>query len=205
MIDTLTTWGMLNSRPVVTPGEVTTVPLLEEDNPDPYDILRAQRIAGSLIWLSTRTRLDIVYAQSGISSMATKAPKTALAEGMRVLRYLSGTRTVGLQFTKCKDCQDVIAYTDANFAVERSQTGAVVKFGTNIITWRSMKQTEVSHSTAESEVQAVATTEVLADYVKALRESIGLATLVIKMRCYNAAAIVLSKGERLLGDKIGNE
>ena len=34
-----------------------------------------------------------------------------------------------------------------------------------------MKQTEVSLSSAESEVQALASTEVLADYIKILRES----------------------------------
>ena len=32
IIDTLKQWDMLNSRPAVTPGEVTTAPLLEEEN-----------------------------------------------------------------------------------------------------------------------------------------------------------------------------
>ena len=58
-----------------------------------------------------------------------------------------------------------------------------------------MKQTMVSRSTTDSEVQAVATTEILADYVKALRESVCLPTPVIRMKCDNAAAIILSKGE----------
>ena len=193
--DTIKLWNMENSRPAVTPGEVTTVPLPEEENPLPHDVLQAQKIAGALIWLSTRTRPDIVYAQSRISSMATKAPKKALEEGLRVLRYLRGTAAVGLQFKRCDNSQDVIAYTDANFAVSRSQTGSFIKLGTNPITWRSVKQTMVSRSTTDSEIQAVATTEILADYVKALRESVCLPTPVIKMKCDNAAAIILSKGE----------
>ena len=61
------------------------------------------------------------------------------------------------------------AYTDANFSAKRSQTGAVVKLGDNLVAWRSMKQSEVSMSSAESEVQALASTEVVADYIKTKR------------------------------------
>ena len=114
---------------------------------------------------------------------------------MRVLRYLNGTKHVGLQFKACNNHQEVIAYTDANFSAKRSQTGAVVKLGLNVVAWRSMKQTEVSVSSAESEVQALASTEVLADYIKTLRESLCLPTPVIELKCDNTAAIVLATGE----------
>ena len=101
----LNTWEMSDCRPVMVPGMPTKVELPQEIEtevePDPEDVHRAQRLAGSLIWLSTRTRPDITYAQSRISSMATKAPKTALMEGMRVLRYLQGTKNVGLCFKPC--------------------------------------------------------------------------------------------------------
>ena len=161
--DVLNTWEMSDCRPVMVPGMPTTVELPEEKEPDPDDVHRAQKLAGSLIWLSTRTRPDITYAQSRISSMTTKAPNTALMEGMRVLRYLQGTKHVGLRFRPCNNYHEVIAYTDSNFSVKRSQTGSGVKLGTNVVAWRSMKQTEVSTSSAESEVQAVATTGRLAD------------------------------------------
>ena len=62
---------------------------------------------------------------------------------------------------------DVIGYTDANHAPKRSQSGAVTKLGE-----RSMKQSEVSLSSAENEVQALSMTGVLADYVMTLRESL---------------------------------
>ena len=79
--------------------------------------------------------------------------------------------------------------------MKRSQTGAVVKFGINVVAWRSMKQTEASLSTAESEVQALASTEVLAEYIRTLRESLCLPTPVIELKCDNTAAIVLVTGE----------
>ena len=101
-------------------------------------------------------------------------------EGVRVLRYLSGTKDLGLQFKPCSNHQNVVAFTDANFSAKRSQTGAVVKLGLNVVAWRSMKQTEVSVSSAESEVQALAGTEVLADFIKTLGESLCLPTPVIE-------------------------
>merc|ERR1711867_121277 len=124
--DTLKTWELSECRPLLTPGTPTKVQLPEEDEQDPEDVHRAQKIAGSLIWLSTRTRPDITYAQSRISSMMTKAPKAAVREAMSVLRYLKGTKDVGLVFKPCPNFGEVIAYTDANFSVKRSQTGAAL-------------------------------------------------------------------------------
>ena len=106
---------MTNCKPLVVPGQSTTVELPVEEDLDVDEILRAQKIAGSLIWLSTRTRPDITYAQSRISSMATKAPRRAFLEGMRVSRYLNGTKDLGLQFRPCKNHQSVIAFTGASF------------------------------------------------------------------------------------------
>ena len=71
----------------------------------------------------------------------------------------------------------------------------MIKLGVNGITWRSMKQNEVSLSSAESEVQALASTAVLAEYVRTLRESLCIPTPTIELRCDNIAAIVLATGE----------
>ena len=193
--DVLKTWEMSECKPSLLPGTPTTVELPVEEEQDPEDIHRAQKIAGSLIWLSTRTRPDITYAQSRISSMMTKAPKTAVQEAIRVLRYLQGTKHYVLSFKPCTNPGEVIAYTDANYAPTRSQTGIVIKLGTNVITWRSMKQSVTSLSSAESEVQALAMTGVLADFVSTLRESLCLTTSLVEIRCDNTAAIVLATGE----------
>ena len=84
--DVLKTWEMTDCKPILVPGIPTTVELPVEEVQDPEDVHRAQKIAGSLIWLSTRTRPDITYAQSRISSMMLKAPKPAVMEAIRVLR-----------------------------------------------------------------------------------------------------------------------
>ena len=114
--DVLKTWEMTDCKPSLLPGIPTTVELPVEEEKDPEDVHRAQKIAGSLIWLSTRTRPDITYAQSRISSMMTKAPKAAVQEAIRLLRYLQGTKHYALSFKSCPNPGNVIAYTDANHA-----------------------------------------------------------------------------------------
>ena len=127
--------------------------------------------------------------------MATKAPQRAVLEGLRVLRYLQGTRSLGLRFQACENNGDLIAYTDANFGATRSQAGTVIKLGLNTVAWRSAKQAKSVLNTAESEVYACACTTNMADYVKELRESLCLATPTMEIMCDNKAAIVLATGE----------
>ena len=194
--DLIKTWEMSGCRPLMTPGEPASTELPDEGTElDPNDVLRAQKMAGSLIWLSTRTRPDIAYVQSRISSMATKAPQRAIKEGLRALRYLQGTKSVGLRFEACENHNELIAYTDANFGANRSQSGTVIKLGSNTIAWRSAKQAKCVSNTAESEVYACACTTNIADYVKELRESLCLATPTMEIRCDNQAAIILATGE----------
>ena len=135
--DFLSTWEMSSCRSLSTPGEPVPLELPKEEDTKPDDVIRAQKMAGSLIWLSTRTRPDSSYAQTRISSVATKAPKRVAVEGFRLLRYLQGTKTIGLHFRKCINHDEVIAYADANFAIERSQSGSVVQLGLSSIAWRS--------------------------------------------------------------------
>ena len=127
--------------------------------------------------------------------MATKAPQRAVIEGIRVLRYLQGTKSLGLCFRACENNGDMIAYTDANFGVKRSQSGTVIKLGSNTVAWRSAKQPKSVLNTAESEVHACACTSNIAEYVKELRESLCLPTPNVEIRCDNEATIVLATGE----------
>ena len=127
--------------------------------------------------------------------MATKAPQRAVIEGLRLLRYLQGTKSLTLKFRACEDHGDMIAYTDANFGVKRSQSGTVIKLGSNTVAWRSAKQPKSVLNVAESEVHACACTSNIADYIKELRESLCLPTPNVEIRCDSEAAITLATGE----------
>ena len=111
-----------------------------------------------------------------------------------MLRYLSGTKDVGLVFKKSKDL-NVVAYGDANYDTKRSQTGIVVMVGGNTVTWRSCKQASTATSSADSEVQAMQLTAVLGELVKLLMESVLQRAGHIDLKCDNQAAITQTKGE----------
>ena len=66
---------------------------------------------------------------------------------------------------------EVVVFGDASFAIEKSQTGTVVKFGGSTVAWRSQKQPQVAKSTADSKVTALASSVIVGEYVKALLES----------------------------------
>ena len=217
--DLLKCWSMDSCRPSTTPGsddllkavvEKAATPVQggllpdpqtsgrdasteEEPQPDIGDVRQAQKLAGSLIWLATRTRPDISYAQSAVSSLATRDPLRALVLGKRVLRYLAGTRDVALVFRP--DGADFTAYGDASFEAHRSTTGSVVTYCGCVLAWRSSKQPQVARSTADSEVTALAATVSMAENVRALLESMYIPVQCMNIGCDNQACIVLSTGE----------
>mgnify|MGYP007045155660 CR=1 FL=1 len=71
----------------------------EDKDPPLAEVRKAQKLAGGLNWLATRTRPDIAFVVSQISSAATRAPQRALALGKKCLRYLAGTKDHGMDLT----------------------------------------------------------------------------------------------------------
>ena len=57
-----------------------------EVNPPTAQIREAQSLAGALNWLATRTRGDIAFGVSRMSSMSTLAPQRAIELGKKILR-----------------------------------------------------------------------------------------------------------------------
>ena len=114
--------------------------------------------------------------------------------GKRILRYLAGTKELGLTFKK-QDGMDFTVYSDANFEADRSMTGTIIMYGGSPLCWRSSRQAQVARSTADSELTAVASSYTMAENVKALLESMGIAVPVVNLLCDNRAAIILATGE----------
>ena len=118
------------------------------------ELRRAQQLAGEVLWLSQRTRPDIAYTASLISSLCARAPRRAAVIARKCIGYLQRTIDYSLRvFTKEKE---IVAWTDASFAPEgaRAHTGWIIQLGETPISWRSSRQTCVTLSTAESEMYA---------------------------------------------------
>ena len=106
---------------------------------------KAQRLAGGLNWLATRSRPDIAFVVSLLSSAATKQPERAISLGKRCLRYLAGTKTHGIALfpTRHSDSpgsrepRELQCFGDASYEEGWAQTGVVITLGGMTISWKA--------------------------------------------------------------------
>ena len=171
--DLLSKWSMAECRAIGSledPGDQ----IEEDEEPDETEVRTAQRLAGGLNWLATRTRPDIAFIVSQLSSAATKAPRRAIALGKRTLRYLAGTREHGLLLepraggsvsgggggvirSRGSGGTPVLeGFGDASYEEGWAKTGVLIKYRGMLVSWKSTKQPQVPRSTAESECTAMA-------------------------------------------------
>ncbi|GJS65709.1 ribonuclease H-like domain-containing protein [Tanacetum coccineum] len=147
---------MQHCNPCRTP--VDTESKLGSDGDPVSDPTLYRSLAGALQYL-TFTRPDISYAvqQVCLYMHDPRAPHfTALK---RILRYVRGTLTFGLQIHASTTAQ-LTAYTDADWAgcpvTRRSSSGYCVFLGDNLLSWCGKRQVTLSRSSAEVEYRGVA-------------------------------------------------
>jgi transposase InsO family protein len=184
-------YGLQQCRTVSTPEAVgaahDTSPELEE----PADKQRYMEITGTLMYAAISTRPDIAHAVHYLASNMQAPTQRHMRAAERVLRYLAGTKEVGLVFgsrngdsvgdSRGRRAQvqvDVCAFADADWANDkgdrRSISGWVAKINGDAVSWSSKKQRVVALSTCEAELYAesAAIQEVL--WLRGLMEELGL-------------------------------
>ena len=133
------------------------------------DIKSAQALTGALLWLSTRTRPDLVHGVSVMSRLVTKNPKKSLEIGHTLLKYLHGNPG-GIHFPngvangewgargqlKVRRHSKLLeVYADIAYAAgsnHRSVQGLVICYAGVPVAWQCNQQPFVTHSTAEAEL-----------------------------------------------------
>jgi transposase InsO family protein len=115
-------------------------------------------IVGSLNYLSVLTRPDISHAVSVLSQHLEAPVIQHLRAAEQVFRYLSGTKQVGLVFTKAPSLA-ISAYVDSDWGncpdTRRSATGFVILTGDQVLSWKATRQATVSLSSTEAEYKAL--------------------------------------------------
>lgn len=115
-------------------------------------------LVGALQYL-TITRPDISFVVNTVSQFMQSPSIEHFYAVKRILRYIKGTATFGLRFTK-SSVPTLLAYLDADWAAcpdtRRSVSGHSAFVGSNIVLWSSKKQPTVSRSSCESEYRALA-------------------------------------------------
>ena len=138
--------------------------------PNARELKVLQGFAGEFNWLATRTRADLAYYTSVISSAATKHGEWTLQLCKKVLRYLCGTVGHGLRLTVGGDETTLVGWSDAGYGgmSTKSQTGVLIAWGGSVVLWRSSRQSTAALSTCEAEVSAAALTFQILEGLKGL-------------------------------------
>ena len=148
-----------------------------------------REVIGSLLWLSLGTRPDITYAVSQVAKFSANPGRDHWKAVRRILRYLHGTRDLGIIFRALPlsqvdpfpcDITHMIptGYVDADYArdtvTRRSCTGFVFFLADAPISWQTRQQPSVALSTMESEFMAACA---------AAQESVWLIQLLKEFGC----------------------
>ncbi|MBW0466040.1 hypothetical protein O181_005755 [Austropuccinia psidii MF-1] len=117
-----------------------------------------QSAIGSLSYLSTETRPDILFAVSSLSQFLELPGIKNWNAFMHVLQYLKGTSHQSLVYP-IEGKQGVQSYCNTDWGnchqARRSVTGFIVMFNGCLVIWKTRKQPTVSLSTAEAEYKAL--------------------------------------------------
>jgi hypothetical protein len=187
-------FGLQQCRIVSTPEVVGAAHDAQPGLDQPADRQRYMEMTGTLMYAAISTRPDIAHAVHYLASNMQAPTRRHMQAAERVLRYLAGTKEVGLVFgsrngdtvgdsrgRKTQVQVDVCAFADADWANDkgdrRSVSGWVAKLNGDPVSWSSKKQRVVALSTCEAELYAesAAIQEVL--WLRGLMEELGLHTL----------------------------
>ena len=154
-----------------------------------------QSIVGSLLYAAVLTRMDLAYATVKLAQFSAAPCEHHLHAAKVALRYLAGTRTLGLVFRRSERKIHInpSVYPDASWISEidsgRSHSGVITLLNGNPVHWWSKRQTMVALSSTESEYIAMG--EAAKDAVWLREWLIGVLgiTVPIRVLCDNQAAI----------------
>lgn len=158
-------FGQSDAHPVDTPM-VTGLHLQRPDRsaPTPPEIAAwaaktpYRELIGSLNYVAVATRPDIAYAVGRLASFLDCYQPDHWSAAIRVLRYLKGTRTIGLVLGGANPLS-LLGFSDADYAnckdTSRSISGHCFSLGSGMVSWTSRKQRVVADSTCYAEYIAL--------------------------------------------------
>jgi len=186
---------MLNCNPSPTPMN-TNEKLVLDDGTGSVNASYFRSLVGGLNYLS-HTRPDIAFSVSLISRFMHSPSKQHLGAAKRILRYVAGTISYGIWYSKVSDFR-LIGFTDSDWAGNlenrRSTSGSVFSLGSGAISWSSRKQDTIALSSSEAEYMAATSAGCQAIWLRKLlvdlqQEQIGST----EIWCDNKAAIAMTK------------
>lgn len=165
-----------------------------------------QSAVGSLMYVMMATRPDIAYAVAHLSKFCNDPSITHWNALKRVLRYLKGTKTLGISLGgRCSAPEGLVGYTDADWASDsddRKSVGAYCfMLNHSPISWTAKKQAFVATSTMESEYAAASQAAREGIWLRAFLGELSQCCTIpgfnkenpVRILCDNQAAIRVAK------------
>ena len=119
-----------------------------------------QERVGSVLYTAITARPDVAFASSLLSQYATNPGPEHFTAINWLIRYLFGTRFLGIVYGSSKTRTLFIA-SDASFAddpdTRRSSQGYVIMMFGGAVIWKAVRQATVTTSTTEAEVLSLQT------------------------------------------------
>ncbi|CAI7913367.1 unnamed protein product, partial [Closterium sp. NIES-54] len=198
------------------PSGFTVEPCADEEVVGESERKLFHSMVGSLNYAANHTRPDIAFATSKLASVVSRPSHEQLEVAKRLVRYVSATASVGLEYSAMRQRLQrgaadlgkggmlLTCYTDASFnSVKADGTnigGYVCLFGGGAVSWRSKKQNKVGQSSCESEYMALHHGAKEVVWLRRLLEEIGVCqkepTVIF---CDNESAVKLAKNACLHG------
>jgi len=165
-------FGMSECKPVGTPAEGYL-----HRNQDAGPSKEYMCLVGSLLYAAMVTRPDIAYAVQALGRHLQNATEEHFNAGKRILRYLQGTKHLGLRYGSLENETTVVGYADADWASDkdtrRSVTAYLFKLGGAAVSWASKLQPTVALSSTEAEYMSACAAVQEAIYLRLLLASLG--------------------------------
>ncbi|XP_073943415.1 uncharacterized protein [Choristoneura fumiferana] len=119
---------------------------LEADKSTKDKELPYKNLIGTLMYLAVATRPDIMFAVSYLSQFNDSYSAEHFKSAKRVLRYLKGTSSIGLNFKRTE--QELYGMADADWGAckldRKSFSGYCFIYAGGCISWSSRKQKSVA-------------------------------------------------------------
>ena len=135
------------------------------------------RLLGELQYIANATRPDISYAVNRLASYMANPSLQHTTALKRVLRYLAGTRSLGIVYRSDAKNPNFTGYLDAaygNTEEDKSISGYVFIASGGAITWSSKKQITQALSSTEAEYVAMSEAAQEACWLRSLHKELGL-------------------------------
>ncbi|KAK1667679.1 hypothetical protein QYE76_055838 [Lolium multiflorum] len=192
-------FGFEDSRSSLTPYDPSLK--LPKNKGQWVEQLRYSQIVGSLMYLASATRPDISYVVSKLSQFNSNLGNDHWIALDRVMRYLRGATTYGLQYIGYPYVRE--GYSDANWISDadeiKATSGYIFTFGGAAISWRSRKQTILTMSTIEAELVALESATVEAEWLRELLSDLPMVEKpipAILLNCDNQTVITKVKSSK---------